>query len=56
MSFNPGIKSRDPGICNLNPEIPGLDNDPGIAIPTYIVDLLVRPLELIQLNDGVLTF
>jgi len=30
MSFNPGI---NPGIYNINPEIPGMDNDPGIAIP-----------------------
>ena len=31
------VQSRDPGICNLNPEIPGLDNDPGIAIPSWDV-------------------
>jgi len=32
MSFNPGINPR---IYNFNPEIPELDNDPGIAIPNF---------------------
>jgi len=32
---NPGINTGIPGLAFLNPEIPGLENGPGIAIPSY---------------------
>jgi len=31
LGINPGI----PGLAFLNPEIPGLENGPGIAIPSH---------------------
>jgi len=32
---NPGINPGIPGLAFLNPEIPELENGPGIAIPSY---------------------
>ena len=31
--LNPGINPGIPGLTNLNPEIPGLESDSGIANP-----------------------
>jgi len=32
---NPGINPGIPGLAFLNPEIPGLESGPGIAIPNH---------------------
>jgi len=34
-SPNPGTNPGIPGLAFLNPEIPGLENGPGIAIPNH---------------------
>jgi len=36
---NPGINPGIPGLAFLNPEIPGLENGPGIAIPIRDVEV-----------------
>jgi len=41
---NPGINPGIPGLAFLNPEIPGLENGPGIAIPNCIALICMAQL------------